>query len=175
MIIQHKKAPVNADKQAEQFMLLMQWMEDAGYDHYEISNFAKPGMRSKHNSSYWQGKKYYGFGPSSHAFDGKTRQWNIANNALYIQSLKKNIIPFEKEILTVTQQLNEYIMTSLRTMEGLDLTTVEERYGDKISRDLQTGSQKWKVGGKLLVEDKRIILTKEGKLLADGIAADLFF
>ena len=175
MIIQHKKAPVNAEKQAEQFMLLMQWMEDAGYDHYEISNFAKPGMRSKHNSSYWQGKKYYGFGPSAHAFDGKTRQWNIANNALYIQSLKNNIISFEKEILTVTQQLNEYIMTSLRTMEGLNLTTVEERFGKKISRDLKSASEKWKAGDKLLLEDEKIILTKEGKLFADGIAADLFF
>lgn len=175
MIIQHKKAPVNAEKQAEQFMLLMQWMEDAGYDHYEISNFAKPGMRSKHNSSYWQGKKYYGFGPSAHAFDGKTRQWNIANNALYIQSLKNNIIPFEKEILTLTQQLNEYIMTSLRTMEGLNLIIIEERFGKKISRDLQSTSEKWKAGGRLLLEDERIVLTKEGKLFADGIAADLFF
>jgi oxygen-independent coproporphyrinogen-3 oxidase len=175
MIILHKKAPVDTEKQAEQFILLMQWMEDAGYDHYEISNFSKPGMRSKHNSSYWQGKKYYGFGPSAHAFDGKTRQWNISNNALYIQALKKNIIPFEKEILTVTQQLNEYIMTSLRTMEGLDLVTVEERFGKKTSQHLQSASEKWKLGGKLFTDHKKIILTREGKLFADGIAADLFF
>jgi oxygen-independent coproporphyrinogen-3 oxidase len=175
MIIQHKKEPVDAAKQAEQFILLMDWMEQAGYDHYEISNFAIPGMKSKHNSSYWQGKRYYGFGPSAHAYDGKSRQWNIANNALYIQSLKNNIIPFEKEILTTTQQLNEYIMTSLRTMEGLNLGTIEERFGNKIIRQLQSASEKWKLGGKLLGDDDKIVLTKQGKLFADGIAADLFF
>jgi oxygen-independent coproporphyrinogen-3 oxidase len=175
MIIQHKKAPVDPEKQAQQFLLLMNWMQEAGYEHYEISNFAKPGMRSKHNSSYWQGKKYYGFGPSAHAFDGKRRQWNIANNALYIQSLKNNLIPFEEEILTPTQQLNEYIMTSLRTMEGLSLTIVEERFGKKISKELQLASEKWHAGGKLVLSDEKIVLTKEGKLFADGIAADLFF
>ena len=175
MITQHKKAPVDAEKQAKQFLLLMEWMQTAGYEHYEISNFAKSGMRSKHNSSYWQGKKYYGFGPSAHAFDGKKRQWNIANNALYIQSLKNNTIPFEAEILTSTQQLNEYIMTSLRTMEGLSLLIVEEKFGIKIKTDLQIISKKWEVGGKLICSEEKIVLTKEGKLFADGIAADLFF
>ena len=150
-------------------------MQQAGYEHYEISNFAKPGMRSKHNSSYWQGKKYYGFGPSAHSFDGKRRQWNIANNALYIQSLQKNIIPFEEELLTPTQQLNEYIMTSLRTIEGLNLANVNERFGEKICSDLKAASKKWKAGGKLMLNDEKIVLTKEGKLFADGIAADLFF
>ncbi|MEI9934169.1 MAG: hypothetical protein WDM71_04820 [Ferruginibacter sp.] len=116
MIITNKKQPVDPELQAAQFLLLMDWMEQTGYEHYEISNFSKPGMRSKHNSSYWQGKNYFGFGPSAHSFDGKCRKWNIANNSLYIESLQKNIIPFEEEILTSTQQLNEYIMTSLRTM-----------------------------------------------------------
>jgi oxygen-independent coproporphyrinogen-3 oxidase len=175
MIAQHKKAPVDPEKQAAQFLQLMHWMRFGGYEHYEISNFAKPGMRSKHNSSYWQGKKYYGFGPSAHGFDGKRRQWNIANNALYIQSLKNNIIPREEEILTPTQQLNEYIMTSLRTMEGLSLIIVAERFGEKISSDLLAASVKWKVGGKLLIGKENIVLTNEGKLFADGIAADLFF
>jgi len=175
MIAQHKRPPVDAEKQAHQFLLLIEWLQAAGYEHYEISNFAKPGMWSKHNSSYWKGKKYYGFGPSAHSFDGIRRRWNISNNALYVQFLKNNTIPFEEEILTGTQQLNEYIMTSLRTMEGLNLTTVEERFGKKISRDLKSASEKWKAGDKLLLEDEKIILTKEGKLFADGIAADLFF
>ena len=174
MINQHKKAPVDAEKQAEQFLLLMDWMQHAGYDHYEISNFSKPGMRSKHNSSYWLGKNYYGFGPSAHAFDGKRRQWNISNNALYIQSLKKGIIPFEEELLTVTQQLNEYIMISLRTMEGINLAIVRERFGEKWCKKLQADSKKWALGGKLLSINDSIVLTKEGKLFADGIAADLF-
>ncbi|MEO6721130.1 MAG: radical SAM family heme chaperone HemW [Ferruginibacter sp.] len=175
MIAQHKKEPVDAEKQAEQFLLLMQWMEEAGYEHYEISNFAKPGMRSKHNSSYWQAKPYYGFGPSAHSYDGKKRKWNIANNALYIQSLKKNLIPFEEELLTPTQRLNEYIMTSLRTIEGVDLEKVKKDFGGQYSDALLKGSGKWQMGQKIDYNKSRLILTKEGKLFADGIAADLFF
>ena len=174
MINQHKKAPVDVEKQAEQFLLLMDWMQQAGYEHYEISNFAKPGMRSKHNSSYWLGKNYYGFGPSAHAFDGKKRQWNIANNALYIQSLKNGIIPFEEELLTLTQQLNEYIMISLRTMEGINLTIVKAKFGEEACNKLQKESKKWELGGKLISKNEKLFLTNEGKLFADGIAADLF-
>ncbi len=174
LINQFKKAAVDPEKQAEQFLLLMEWMQDSGYEHYEISNFSKPGNRSKHNSSYWLGKNYYGFGPSAHAFDGKRRQWNIANNALYIQALKKGIIPFEEEILSVTQQLNEYIMISLRTMEGINLFIVSEKFGDKASKKLKTACYKWILGGKIVEINNNLILTKEGKLFADGIAADLF-
>ncbi len=175
MIALNKKAPVDAEKQARQFLLLMNWLEDAGYEHYEISNFAKPGLRSKHNSSYWQGEHYYAFGPAAHAFDGRSRRWNIANNALYIQSLQQNTIPFEEEILTETQQLNEYIMTSLRTMEGVDLEYIDKKFGaDKRTRILME-AVKYKSPGKLKMVNQNLILTKEGKLFADGIAADLFF
>jgi oxygen-independent coproporphyrinogen-3 oxidase len=89
MIKEKKKEDIQQEKQAEQFLLLMQWLEDAGYEHYEISNFAKPGFRSRHNSSYWQGKKYLGLGPSAHSFNGESRQWNISNNNTYIESLEK--------------------------------------------------------------------------------------
>ena len=175
MITKHKGQPIDQEKQAQQFLLLIEWMQAAGYEQYEISSFAKPDSRSKHNSSYWLGKKYYGFGPSAHGFDGEKRQWNVANNALYIQSLKNNIIPFEEEILTATQQLNEYIMISLRMIEGLSLIIIEERFGKKIRFDLQVASKKWENGGKLICSEEKIVLTKEGKLFADGIAADLFF
>ena len=175
MIAAKKKAPVNAEKQAEQFLLLMDWMQHAGYEHYEISNFAKPGMRSQHNSSYWQRKKYYGFGPSAHSFDGIKRKWNIANNNLYIESLNKNIISFEGEVLTETQQLNEYIMTSLRTIEGLDLGFVSKKFGEAASNKLQTLSKKYIDTSRLKNQDSKLILTNEGKLFADGIGADLFF
>ena len=175
MIAQYKKAPVDAEKQANQFLFLMDWMEQAGYEHYEISNYAKPGMRSRHNSSYWQGKHYYGFGPSAHAFDGKTRRWNIANNALYIQALKKNTIPFEEELLTDIQQLNEYIMTALRTIEGVDLEKISTIYGKKIGNELRIAGNKYIQTKRLENKNDRLILTKEGKLFADGIAADLFF
>lgn len=175
MITLDKKEPVDAEKQARQFLLLMKWMEEAGYEHYEISNFAKPGLRSKHNSSYWSGEHYYAFGPAAHSFDGKKRKWNIANNAFYIQSLEKGIIPFEEETLTETQRLNEYIMTSLRTMEGLDLDHVRKAFGETKRDKLEATSHKFESTGKLRIEKEKMILTREGKLFADGIAADLFF
>lgn len=175
MIALHKKQPVDAEKQSQQFLLLMDWMKTAGYEHYEISNFAKPGLRSRHNSSYWSGESYYAFGPAAHGFNGKSRRWNVANNSLYIQSLQKNIIPFEEEVLTVKQQLNEYIMTSLRTMEGLNLDYVVRNFGEDLSNKLQAASCKYESTGKLKIENNKIILTNEGKLFADGIAADLFF
>jgi len=174
-IAQHKKQPVDPEKQAAQFLLLMEWMQQAGYNHYEISNYAKPGMESKHNSSYWQGKHYYGFGPSAHSFDGASRKWNVANNALYIQSLQKDIIPFEEERLTVTQQLNEYIMTSLRTVEGLDLDFISRKFGEGFSSKILVASSKYEATHKIEINANKIVLTKEGKLFADGIAADLFF
>ncbi len=167
MIKQHKSEDVNPDKQSEQFLLLMQWMEEAGYEHYEISNFARPGWRSRHNSSYWQGEKYLGLGPSAHSFNGTSRQWNVSNNSNYIESIGKGIIPLEKEVLTETQKLNEYIMTSLRTMEGLKLEVA--------SNELLSKSQKFIDSGLMKLESNSLILTKEGKLLADGIAAALFF
>ena len=175
MISLKKKAPVDAEKQAQQFLLLMEWMTAAGYDHYEISNFAKPGLKSKHNSSYWSGETYYGFGPSAHSFDGKRRRWNVANNALYIQSLQKDTIPFEEEILTATQQLNEYIMTALRTMEGISTKYISIKFGEDKSSRIKEVSTRYANAGKLKIADEHIILTAEGKLFADGIAADLFF
>jgi len=175
MITMHKKEKVDAEKQSRQFLLLMKWMEAAGYEHYEISNFAKPGCRSRHNSSYWLGESYYAFGPAAHSFDGKIRKWNVANNSLYIQSLQNNIIPFEQEVLTITQQLNEYIMTSLRTIEGLDLDYTERKFGETFRDKLQIASRKYEVNRKLKIENNKIMLTSEGKLFADGIAADLFF
>jgi oxygen-independent coproporphyrinogen-3 oxidase len=175
MIAQHKKEPVDAEKQARQFLLLMDWLQAAGYEHYEISNFSKPGFRSKHNSSYWLGESYYAFGPAAHAFDGKKRKWNIANNSLYIQSLQNSIIPFEEEILTETQQLNEYIMTSLRTMEGLNFDYVSKNFGDDKKIEILKEAHKFEATGKLKLENNHLILTREGKLFADGISADLFF
>ena len=175
MIAQNKKESVDAEKQAEQFVLLMNQMEQAGYEHYEISNFSKPGRRSKHNSSYWQGKKYYGFGPAAHSYDGIKRKWNVSNNALYIQSLKKNSIPSEEETLTSTQSINEYIMTSLRTIEGLDLEKINSLFGTNHVNQLLNASKKYIQSEKIIQQNNRLILTKQGKLFADGIAADLFF
>jgi oxygen-independent coproporphyrinogen-3 oxidase len=171
MIEQHKSENVNPDKQSEQFLLLMHWLEEAGYEHYEISNFAKPGWRSRHNSSYWQGKNYLGLGPSAHSFNGTSRQWNVANNQQYIESINKGVVPLEKEELTETQRLNEYIMTAMRTMEGLKLDLIPETKRE----ELITTSKKYFDSNLMIMENNSLVLTKEGRLLADGIAAELFF
>jgi oxygen-independent coproporphyrinogen-3 oxidase len=175
LIVLKKKADVNTDDQARQFLLLMQWMKDAGYEHYEISNFAKPGFRSRHNSSYWQGKKYIGIGPSAHSYDGKSRRWNVANNTLYIQSIKNNIIPFEEEKLTDAERLNEYIMTSLRTIEGLDLKIVENNFSVKERTRIENSVNSYIAQKMIINNNEKLLLTDEGKLFADGIAADLFY
>lgn len=176
MIQQGKKEAVDADRQANQFLLLMEWMERAGYQHYEISNYALPGKKSIHNSNYWEADAYYGFGPSAHSFDGhKTRSWNIANNALYIQSLANNQIPKEQEVLSSQEQLNEYSMTALRTNTGIDLNKVESIHGADAVTGLLNAAQPYIQSKKIRVEDNHILLSKEGKLFADGIAAALFF
>ena len=176
LIEKNQSLPVEEARQAEQFQLLLSLMDKAGYEQYEISNFAKPGYRSRHNSSYWQGKPYYGFGPSAHSFDGKnTRRWNIANNALYVQSIGQSIIPFEEEILTETQQVNEYIMISLRTMEGIDLSRIAREFGDDKEAVLTSVAQRFIEEDLLVKNGQKILLTRGGKFLADGIAAELFF
>ena len=174
LIAKNKMQDTDPEQQARQFMQLMSWLEDAGYEHYEISNFSIPGKRSRHNTSYWQGKPYYGFGPSAHSFNGAdTRSWNIANNALYVQSLSENIIPAEKECLTKVQRLNEYIMTSLRTCEGTDLGYIQNIFGEQYVQRIRSSAQPY-FNEKMIIENNALKLTQSGKLFADGIAADLF-
>lgn len=174
MIKLQKFPEVDPEKQANQFLLLTGWMYEAGYEHYEISNFARPGMRSRHNSSYWQGKNYLGLGPSAHSFNGASRQWNIANNALYIKALQNNMAPVEIEYLTAVQQYNEYIMTSLRTVEGTDLNYVEKIFGVSDVSLIRSLIQPSIANGRVIVEENIIRLTREGMLHADGIASSLF-
>ena len=176
LIEKKKYEPVDEARQAEQFELLLKLTAAAGYEQYEISNFAKPGYRSRHNSSYWKGIPYYGFGPSAHSFDGNNkRRWNIANNALYIQSIANNTIPFEEEQLTPTQQLNEFIMISLRTVEGIDMNKLEEKFGTGKLQALKENAATFIKEGLLLNDGSFLKLTPKGKFLADGIAAELFF
>lgn len=173
-IRQHKSPDVDPDRQSAQFLLLMQWMREAGYEHYEISNFARPGFRSRHNSSYWQGKPYLGLGPSAHSYDGSSRWWNVANNTQYIHSIEQGILPFEKEELTCTQRWNEHIMIGLRTSEGLHLQAETYRVPATWIDELVQQSQPYIQRGLMQKEESHLRLTDEGKLLADGIAADLF-
>ncbi len=175
MIVQHKKENVDADKQAEQFELLIQWLNNAGFEHYEISNFAKPNYRSKHNSNYWKNKPYLGLGPSAHSYNKTSRQWNVANNAMYINSVEQDFVPFEIENLTPTQQLNEYIMTSLRTVEGVSLEYIQKNWGKEKAEAIGASAETFVCRGQMFVQDNHLRLTKSGKLFADGIAAALFY
>jgi oxygen-independent coproporphyrinogen III oxidase len=125
-LVKKGKALTVDDEQAIwQFETLIREMENAGFDHYEISNFGKPNFYARHNSNYWLGAKYLGLGPSAHSFDGENRRHNIANNALYIKSLDENKIPFEEEILSQEQRYNEYVMISLRTIWGTDIEKIK--------------------------------------------------
>jgi oxygen-independent coproporphyrinogen-3 oxidase len=175
-----KVPPLNDAQQVSHFNLMIRLLAISGYEHYEISNFAKAGKRSRHNSSYWQGKPYYGFGPSAHSFDGyNTRWWNVANNALYISALQGGATAYESEKISSTQRINEIIMTSLRTLEGLPLNVVQKRIKGNVIEPLQ-----WQVfleainqfmnKNWLTWNDDHLILTDDGKLYADHVAASLF-
>ena len=169
-----KIAPINNDQQAEQFEILMGELETNNYLHYEISNYAKPGFESKHNSSYWQGKKYLGLGPSAHSFNGKSRFWNVANNALYISGIENGASVTEVEHLTTEQQFNEYIMISLRTSDGINENFVIKNWNEKTYQHFNFKIQNWLKTNHLERKNHQITLTQKGKLFADGIAADFF-
>ena len=170
-------APVEPEQSARQFSMLMDWASEAGYEHYEISNLAQLGHRAVHNTSYWLGAPYLGLGPSAHSFNGSdTRRWNVANNALYTRGvLGRGEVIHETEILSPVQRLNEYIMTSLRTAWGLDLGRIEETWGSNYSGILARGALGFVQQGLACVREDSIVLTNEGRLFADGIAAELFF
>jgi oxygen-independent coproporphyrinogen-3 oxidase len=167
--------PIDDNHQSEQFNIMVAMLLAAGYEHYEISNFAKPGFRSQHNSSYWKGIPYWGFGPSAHSYDGmQKRRWNVSNNSLYTQSLKKGIIPFEEEILTPAQQKNETIMIGLRTMEGVNLDHFKTKFGEQDTVQLLHQAQPYIKNGQMILLEQHLFLSNSGKIFADGIAADLF-
>lgn len=174
MIHLKKKENINTDIQANQFLMQMQMLKSAGYENYEISNFAKPGFRSRHNSSYWQGKKYIGIGPSAHSYNGEKRTWNKANNSEYVRSLEQNILPVEEEILTESQKINEYVMTSLRTIEGLDLNFIENNFSLKQRKRIEAILESKIDKTNYQKVNEKIILTAVGKLFADRIAVELF-
>jgi oxygen-independent coproporphyrinogen-3 oxidase len=165
---------VDNDVSAHELLILIDELEQAGFEHYEVSNFSKPGYISKHNSSYWKGEKYLGAGPSAHSYNGLSRQYNIPNNHLYLHSLQADQIPATVEVLSREDKINDWLLTTLRTSWGTNL--------EKLRQDLQYDLLK--IHGhyvQQLIEkkyavltDKSLILTKSGRLLADKIASDLF-
>lgn len=173
-IRQGKAAPVDEEQSARQFEMLCEITSAHGYDHYEISNFGKPGYYSRHNLSYWSGEPYLGLGPSAHSFFPGHRQWNIANTQVYIEKIEMGIIPFQHEQLTAHQQYNEYIMTGLRTMWGVDKRVIAGRFGIASLEQLSHSAERFIDNGLLEETDTHFRITPRGKFLSDGIAADLF-
>ena len=165
---------VDAAHQAAHFTILQEMTAAAGFEQYEISNFSLPGKRSIHNANYWSGEFYVGIGPAAHSFNGLSRQWNISNNALYIQSLTQGIVPFEIEELTIVQQTNEYIMTALRTVEGIDANRLNTIAGQDIFPAILKDAAHYIRNGLLVQLNQKLYLTPAGKFMADGIAAHLF-
>lgn len=164
----------NDEVAQEHFHILVETLEKNGFIHYELSNFAKENYFSKNNSSYWLGKKYIGIGPSAHSYDGISRSWNIANNALYIKSINENKLPLTTEQLTKEDSYNEYIMTGLRTIWGVSLERIESEFGQDFLNYLNKQSQRFINDGLLEIENNILKTTKKGKFLCDGIASDLF-
>lgn len=171
-----KAAPVDAAQSAEQALLLQDWVAANGYEPYEISNFARAGYRAVHNSSYWSGAPYVGIGPSAHSYDGhRTRRWNVASNSLYLQGIAQDDQPpHETETLTDRDLHNEYVMTALRRIEGIDLERVTARWGADAAHNIRTVAEKYGAENKVVLTLQSVRLTPAGRLFADGIAAEMF-
>ena len=174
LIVKGKCPPVEDELALAHFQLMIDLLEAEGYIQYEFSNFGKEGYFSRNNTAYWFGKPYMGIGPSAHSFNGKERRWNIAHNIKYIQALQKEKLPFEKEELTLNNQYNELIITRIRTMVGIDLREVYTTFGEPYHAYLLQQASKYLYDGFLHIEDNHLKVTKAGKFLSDGIAADLF-
>ena len=165
---------VDPEKQARHFEIVSTRLMAMGMEHYEISNFAKPGFRSQHNSNYWSGKHYLGLGPSAHSFNTISRQWNIANNALYIKSIAQGQLNFEIELLTEANRYNEYMMTSLRRMEGFDLDLIAAKFGNLYHEHSIAMLKEMDSKNIFQQNGNQYSLKKEAKFFADGIASDFF-
>jgi len=165
---------IDSDQAADQMNLLINTLKTAGYEQYEISNFAKNKQYARHNTNYWKGKHYLGIGPSAHSFNGIARSWNISNNAKYISSIHSNQLPLEVEQLSTLDQINECIMTSLRTMWGLDLTELENRFGQSVKNSVLEDAALFIAEKNLALDDNKLCLTDTGKLMADHIMSELF-
>ncbi len=165
---------VDDDMAQEQFDILVNQLQANNFVHYELSNFGKKGYFSKNNSAYWQGKPYLGIGPSSHSFNGVQRSWNVRNNSKYINALQNNELPSTSETLSLTDKYNEFIMTGLRTVWGVSITTIEKDFGMIYKNYLLVQAQKHINEHLLYIEDDILKVSNKGKFLSDGIASDLF-
>ncbi len=166
--------PVQDEVAQEHHRILLDKMDAAGYENYEFSNFGKPGFHSRNNTAYWEGKTYIGIGPGAHSYNGNRRAWNVSNNPKYIKAITSGELPQEVEELSKTDRYNEYVMTRLRTAKGVSLQEVKEVFGNTYYDYLLKQAQPHIEEHLLFKEGDYLFVSKEGKFLSDGIAADLF-
>lgn len=166
-------ADVDDEQSAQQFLELQQLAAEAGFLHYEISNFAQPGYEARHNSSYWNNEPYLGLGPSAHSYDGTVRRRNIANNALYLNRLFSKTLAYETEVLTPAERYNEFQLTRLRLSKGISKQDLHNQF-ETYTTEFYTEISKWIASGHIVLQDEHYRLTPSGKLLADRIASALF-
>ncbi len=170
-----KTKNIDPERAKQQFEILMEYSKKENLQHYEISNFAKDGFMAKHNSSYWRGDSYLGLGPSAHSFDHNKRQWNIANNSLYISAIKNGKPSIKQELLSENEQYNEYIMVSLRTIWGCNLDVIELRFSTILANYFKFSVKKWLKSGEIVQNGTIFKLSNKGKILADRITSDIFY
>lgn len=165
--------PLEEDESLEVFSRLIDRLAEVGYEHYEISNFARPGYHSRHNSSYWEGKKYLGLGPSAHSYDGKSREWNVSSLPTYIRFIQEGTPEIEREVLSLKEQYNDYVITRLRTAKGIDLRQVELLFGADDAAYCRQQSSPFIKNGWLKSEEDRLVLSRRGLFLSDGVMREL--
>lgn len=168
------KSPQESE-QNQEFYFMSDFLKEKGFEHYEISNFAKSGFHSKHNSAYWQYKEYLGIGPSAHSYDGQSsRSWNVANNQQYIKNLQQNVLPKETEVLTEKEKFNEMMMIGLRTIWGVDISNFAKDFSDEVIQHFNKETSLKLQEEMLMIENHHLKIPEKHWFLADGIAADLF-
>ena len=170
MVRKGEYQPVSEEQSESDYHLVESMLCKAGYEHYEVSNYAKPGHRAKHNSAYWRGVEYLGIGAGAHSFSGDDRRWCISTAKEY----SEGDIRFESEELTTTDHLNEYVMTALRTMEGIDLNHIEAMYGKKECERILKQAATWQERGVLTIADNRLFIPTSEFMISDAIIESLF-
>jgi len=173
MLQRHEIEEVDEDTSVELFRILCDEMQQTGYEHYEISNFARYGYRSRHNSAYWHEVPYLGCGPGAHSFNGDSREWNVSSLQKYIEALEQDQRDFEQEILDTDTRYNELVMTRLRTCEGIPLTYLQQRFGQAYHNYCLHLAAPYLRQGLLLQKEDTLHLSKEGIFVSDDIISDL--
>ena len=172
---QHQVEEADEDLSVTLFRTLIDELTRTGYEHYEISNFCLPGLHSRHNSSYWTGKKYLGCGPSAHSFNGTSRQWNVASLDKYIHAIQQGKLDYEIEELDIYTRYNDFVITAIRTHWGMSLSQLRSTYGEELYRYCLRMAKPHLAQGVLEMKEDTLKLTKEGIFISDGIMSDLLW